>query len=227
MGSGNEGWEARELPDEDGGHGRIEGLGVGLSIKLLSEALRDGQRAADFRTNASPVYGPGQIAHIETNETLRLSLMLHGWTLDNEMNIPRIVSPDGTVVLTSTTGNARTGLPRSPEGKEAQTKKPRGPGARRIIRQNVQRSLEGMEVEDEKPKALIWYLLYHRVPNTDILRSELSHAVSVNDAGDLIRWQERLLLPEIDLGRDYEGPSPDRGDDIVPDVDVPVHRRAS
>ena len=71
-----------------------------------------------------------------------------------------------------------------------------------------------------------WFLLYFR--DGDTVRSELSRAHGVSDAGTLLEWSERLILPEIDL---LDGPSPleHRPDDAGPDsdVEVPVERRVS
>jgi hypothetical protein len=228
--SDESGWEETEVPDSDGVRRRIAELGNGLTVELFHDAVRIGQQAGDFCTSAHPVYGLGMIVHIETNGQLRGQLMIRGWTLDNELNVPRIVSPDETIIITAISGDDRTGLPRDANGEHAQTKTPRGPGGRHLIRRNAQGLFTPMlPVNDPElqgaPVGGMWYLLYYRVPGTDTVRCELSFAAKVSESGTLIDWRERLILPEINL---LEGPPPDRerGNDDGPDVDVPVHRRS-
>ena len=55
------------------------------------------------------------------------------------------------------------------------------------------------------------------------MRSELSYAKAVAESGKLLKWKERLILPDIDL----LGPEPEKMDTTPPDVDVSVTRRAS
>ncbi len=227
--SSSGGWEATEIPDPDGVARRIAELGNGLTIDLLIGAIRVGQQAGDFCTPAHPVYGPGQMVHIETNGTLRYQLMLRGWTIDNEMNVPRIVSPDATLILTAVSGDDLTGLPKT-NGRHAQRKSPCGSGGRRLINRNAQPEWTELlppndpALRDAPPNGSMWYLMYYRVPGTDVVRAELSLAESVGEDGALINWFERLPLPEFNMA----DPSPDgeRGDDEGPDVDVPVERRS-
>lgn len=199
---------------------------LGMTVELLVDAVRRGQTYADFGTASySPTYA-GTIAYHETVAGLRESLGVLGWSLLDDENIARSVSPDGSVVITAVSGNERTGLR---EGEHAQTKRPRGKAGLRIVRRNAQLVLVDLLPPDDKelndePVNLgpMWYLLYYR--DKDKVRSELSLADGVTEKGNLLHWRERLPLPEIDLNE----PSPESGQHPVgnePDVDVPVERR--
>jgi hypothetical protein len=152
---------------------------------------------------------------------------MEGWTFSDDENIPRAVSPEGSVVITALQGDAQTGLRHGPD---AQTRRPRKTGSLRIIRRNAQLLLEAVLPEDDEELLAeklgpvlgpTWFLLYRR--EGDKVRSELSMAKGVTPSGTLLKWSERLILPEIDLS---EGPGPDLGTGDSPQVDVPVTRRA-
>lgn len=223
------GWEAVEVPDPEGVLNRLAELNVPLAFLL--EAVRRGQLAADFVTASHPVFYRGVVQYSETNGALREQFAELAWYFNDDDNIARVVSPDGRVILTAVSGNERTGLRQGPP---AQTRRPRRSAGRRIVRRNLQVELRELLPEDERRRidheivndGLTWFLLFFR--DSDIVRSELSLAHDVSEAGDLLEWSERLPLPDIDLldgsppaahSQDYDGPDSD--------VDVPVERRAS
>ena len=173
------------------------------------------------------MYYPGSRVHGETNGELRTQLAAMGWIMNDDDNIARSISPNGEVVITALSGDMQTGLSRGPE---AQTKRPRGAAGIRIVRRNSQLVLEGLlpegdaELIDPAMLGPTWFLLYYR--DGDIARSELSLAKAVSDAGALLEWSERLLLPSINM---LDGPAGGddhhRGDDPI--LDVPVTRRTA
>jgi hypothetical protein len=217
------------IPDPNGVPVRLAELG--LTVELLVEAIRRGQEAADYCTRSHPVFYPGVVAYCETNGALREECALLGWSLNDEDNIARTVSPDGAVVITAVSGNERTGLR---TGEHAQTKRPRGQAGLRIVRRNSQLELQELLPAAEQLAAdsdavelgSTWFLLYYR--DGSVVRSELSRARSImltSRSSTLLAWAERLPLPEIDLDEPHDDNRFDRGDN--PDVDVPVRLRSA
>lgn len=123
-----DGMEEVEVPDLDGVRGRLGELG--LPLELIHGSLRQGQIAADFCTKAHPSFYPGLVMYGETNGAMRGALALRAWSFSDENNIPRAISPNGSVVITAVSGNANTGL----RGEAAQTRHPRGAAGLRIVR---------------------------------------------------------------------------------------------
>lgn len=214
------------IPEPEGVLRRLTELGVPL--EFLREAVRRGARSGDLVYASHPRFYQGVVVYAETNCGLRDQFATLAWTFNDDDNIPRVVSPDGRVVLTAVSGNERTGLR---HGEHAQTRRPRRSAGLRIVRRNAQLEIEEMLPEDQRGRSdgvvvnvgATWFLLYYR--DGDTVRSELSFAHGVSPTGNLLEWSERLPLPDIDL---LDGPPPAsrRGPDS-PDVDVPVERRAS
>jgi hypothetical protein len=218
--------ETIEMPDPAEVERRMKEMGMPMDVALT--ALRRGQNARDFCTAAHPRTFPGNNAWAETNAGIREAQGAKGWTLDDEDNIPKVISPDKSIVITALSGNERTGL-RDRE-RPASTRHPRREAGMRIVLRNMQ--LELLEesqpphksgANDGKPVAFgpTWFLLYYR--DKDIIRSELSLAVEVSNTGVLKKWSERLILPEINM---LDGnPQKDTGTETLKEVDVPVERR--
>lgn len=216
-------WEDEEVPDENAALHRLKELGVPLVA--IQGAIRAGQLAADFCTASHPRTYPGMAAWGECTAALRQALGLLGWILNDEDNIPRVVSPDGSIVITCISGNDKTGLRDGAAG----TRNPRRSAGLRVIRRNAQTEMIELLPEGERGDELpvagkTWFLLYRR--DKDTVRSELSLARGATDDGKLIEWRERLILPVINL---LDGDGPDRGTRVidVPPIDVPVERLAS
>ncbi len=217
--------EQSECPDPNEVMQRLRELQIPLPV--LHEAIRRGHLAGDFCTKAHARTYQGLRIYHEVNGELRTALLIRGWALKDDENIPRIIRADGSVVLTAVSGNEITGLYRP----GVQTRYPRGEAGIRLVRLNGQFALTEMLPPDDPervgvvtPTFQTWFLLYNRVGDT--LRSELSLAHGISDDGNLLVWAERLILPEFGLydgdGASGAGPAPAP----TPDVDVPVTRRA-
>ena len=220
--------ETVELPDPAEVEKRMAEMGLPLDVAL--GAVRRGQNARDFCTAAHPRTFPGNNAWAETNAGIREAQGAKGWQLDDEDNIPKVISPDKSIVITALSGNERTGL-RDREH-PASTRHPRREAGMRIVLRNNQLELELLREPVAKETSVAkkgksvafgptWFLLYYR--DKDIVRSELSLAIEVSKTGVLKKWSERLILPEINM---LDGGAPkDTGSESLKDVDVPVERR--
>ncbi len=219
------GMEIAELPGPEAVERRV--IELGLTVELLVAAIRRGQNAADFCTPSHPKTYPGSVAWGETTAGVRDDTSVLGWVFGDEDNIPRTTSPDGSVTVIVVSGNHRTGLrsEKAPQGK-----RPRGEAGIRLVRRHAQIELEELlpvavtSGEEETITALgpTWFLMYCRAEN--VVRGELSLAKGVSDSGRLLEWSERLILPEIDLLNTPD--TTNRSSETVPDVNVPVERRA-
>lgn len=212
-------------PDGDAVARRLRELGV--PPELVGHAVRVGHLRSDFTTEAHPRTYPGTVVWGETTGALRGGLSLLGWKMDDTDNISRAISPNGEVTVVAVRGNEFTGMRSRYE--RLNTRRPRGEAGVRIVKQNTQYELALREGGVQERHDLVpnlggtWFLLYNRVG--DVVRCELSFARAVSDSGKLLRWSERLILPDVDLLL----PPSDSGEDDTtpPEVDVPVTRRAS
>jgi len=218
------GLESVYEPDPHAVYRRLEELGVPPDVVM--ESVRIGYGKADFTTAAHPPTYPGTVVWGEITGAFRERMAIRGWGIKNEENVPKSISPDGIVRIVAVRGNDKTGVRSAHE--QLSTRRPRGNAGVRIIKMNTQYELciqDGGRSANLAPgMGGTWFLLYNRVG--DVVRIELSFASAVNRSGNLIRWSERLILPDLDL---LEPPTSDGvvfGSDPSPEVDVPVARRA-
>lgn len=152
---------------------------LGLSLAHLAEARGRAQHDVDECTALDPPGARGHIRHIRTVRYLREVLVPLGWSPDDGGNVGAVVSPDGSVSIVVTSGDAATGR----HGQNPRTKYPKGEVTWRRVRQNVQLSL--FEKDSEEPLVAgpepevrqTWVLLQH--PAGDVVRAD-------DDAGDEI-----------------------------------------
>lgn len=223
---GSEPEEIRE-PSEEAVIWRLRELGI--PTDLPGRALRVGYTKGDFTTTAHPVTYQGTVVWAEITGELRSGLALEKWEFDDTDNIPRAVSPDGGVIVIPVRGNDRTGIRSKHE--LLNTYRPRGTAGVRMIKINTQIELALHDVWGSgRPADLVpnlggtWFLLYNRTG--DVVRSELSFANKVDKSGMLLKWSERLILPDIDMLNPPPGDGGGRDDITPPEIDVPVSRRA-
>jgi hypothetical protein len=212
-------------PHEDDATGALAALG--LTIDQLMEARGRAQHDVDECTSLDPPGARGHIRHIRTVRYLREVLIPQGWTPDDSGNVGAVVSPDGSVSIVITSGDAATGQ----HGQRPRTKYPKGEVTWRRVRQNIQLELfedapiAPLEIDDSSEPAnrQTWVLLQY--PAGQAVRAELSCPKGVDDSGRISEWSARILLPDLPLDT-YEtwvpGPDDDEGDDAV---DIPVSPR--
>lgn len=192
---------------------------LGLSIDLLRECLEHGQYAGDDTTPNHPRVSRGWYVWSETNRELRDALVPDGWTKSEQNNIPRTIAPDGSYCIVAVSGEEGTGT----RGAAPGTKNPRGAAGLATVQENRQLELfPDLYSESDRDRMRTWYLLYLR--QEDTLYAELVLPTKVDGSGSIVDYEQRIILPTIDLspgGIDATG-----GDSDTPEeVDVPVEPR--
>lgn len=198
-------------------HDRLAELG--LSWKLLRRCLEHGQYAGDETTANHPRIAEGFYVWAETNRVLRDSLVKHDWTKNEESNIPRTVAPDGSFCVVAVSGEEGTGI----QGANPGTKNPRGTAGIATVERNRQLELFPEMFSDSRPNLVrTWYLLYFR--RGDTLFAELVLPTRVDQLGGIRKWEERIVLPRLDLSPGDVGGEEDNSGSHE-EVEVPVKRR--
>jgi hypothetical protein len=217
-------FEDMQEPNGDAVFRRLKELG--LPPEAVRESVREGYQRGDFVTDSHPVNYQGMVVWGEITGAFRGRMMVEGWAKNDEDCVPRIVSPDGRVVVVPVRGNSNTGVRNAHE--QLSTRRPRGRAGVRIVRVNTQYALQLEEQGRERDfvPALdgTWFLLYNR--EEDIVRMEVSYAKAISASGALLEWVERLILPDLDL-LDFPTDRQGRDDGTPPEVDFVVTRRAS
>ena len=147
---------------------------------------------------------------------LREGLVPKGWTLDRHGNCDLTVRPDNTLALDVLSGDSSTGHPRQIPSMRNR----RGPVTKNVISMN-QQVLDGFEPVPSSARE-VWVLLYCVDPIARKIRFEVS--LPTRMAGDWrrIAWFQRIIPGPIALE-----PVPEADGPTVPDIDVPVVRRAA
>lgn len=191
---------------------------LGLTVDALQNALQRGHFAALNCTRHHPVTAAGLYMWAEATKELRDLLVPEGWETVDEYNIPKTVSPDGSLAIVVVGGNEATGNPH----REPATKHARGSAGIRDIQSNHQLWLfDSTDVGRRgAPAQAVWYLLHYA--SEEWMRCELSQPILASESGHVEGWRERIILPPIDLTDG--GASNEDGPD-GPEVDIPVTRR--
>lgn len=207
---------------------------MGLTVKILNDAIVAGEAARDMCTANDPQTAGGYDAWARATKSLREQLTADGWKRNDEGGLPVVISPSGDLAVTVATGDENTGwtvdrntgLPVSPRTKYAK-------GATTIAlvtRNRMQPDFWEPDQEQVKvpdPARKTWFLL--RIRDGESVRAELSLPAAVGDDGHVEEWLDRIILPPISLkpgGGILEQPSPESGDDRGIEIDVPVRRRS-
>jgi hypothetical protein len=195
-----------------------------LTEELLIEALRGGQAARDTCTKNDPPSLPGILAWGRTLRALGERLVPKSWVRTDSDNFSCVLSPTGEYALTVSTGNEGTG---DPDANVVTTKYPKGPATQKAVERNrAQLELFPRMMPQRQPvtpdgvRVLTWLLLIRRVGSE--VRAELSLPLTVDDAGYVSDWVERIMLPAFTLDTE-----PTRApEDLTEQIDVAVVRRS-
>lgn len=209
------------------GAGTVRLKELGLTLEDLEFALRGADAEARTWSAAAPPIMPGLARWGKTAELLRLRLLPRGWSQDNPRGLPRAIGPGPgpgrEVAIVATAGDAATGLPKA----NPANRYPKGIETMKAVERNVQLAFDFSDLFGEAGPdddvLATWLLLYNVTPTE--IRAELSLPSDITPTGFVSAWQERILLPVIDLtSPDVTGRGlPERGENR--DVTVAVEQR--
>lgn len=188
--------------------------GLGVPRDILEEAVLAGEHSRNECTWADPPNTPGFIAWAKTLRRLKERLVREGWTGNDYV----VISPDGRLAISVTTGDEATGSPyRTPK-----TKYPKGASTEvAIIRNRRQLKLfdpaSNREIlEGPRLDAVqTWMLVRRRVPDTVFW--ELSLPSNLGEDGRVEEWGARIILDPIALEPD---PMPEQEDSQAIEIDI-------
>lgn len=194
---------------------------LGLTVLPLMRSVRTGYLSRISRTANDAPIAAGFYHWNETLRTLRDELVVLGWTRVDEQMFSTILSPDGRIAISVSSGDEATGDPRG----FPRTKRDKGPRTADAIYTNVEQldffKTAPEPVSEEAAECLTYVLLFHA--DATELRAELSLPVSMDEKDHIDSWRERIILRAQPLDpEDAAMPKPDFG----PDIDIDVQRRA-
>lgn len=189
---------------------------LGLSLEVLEQALHYGHNGAERTTGSHSKIAAGTYRWHETVAALRSALVEQHWVQKDDLNAPRIISPDGKVSIMVATGNQDTGTKRTPKNAT-----PKGIMTQQDVWNNSvteQQAIAEVEAAIAEKQPLTWVLLYFYSQRRNHIRAELS-LPSVQDmkGGYITQWDERIILPKIEFEDDMS--LPDAQPDTTPGID--------
>jgi hypothetical protein len=211
--------------ESDDPAGELLALG-GLKIEHLYDAIRTGEADRRTCTKDDPTAAPGTKDYYGRvrglRETLRAELQ---WMRFNLRGLALVVSPDKTIAIGVTRGDANTGIRGA---RHPRSHRPLGQLKRDLVQANAMPTLfdlpgDPANLDDEEIQRLdTWLLVTNRVwvAGKVTVYCELSRPVELDGAGHVIRYSKRIILPPLE----FEGvveyiPDTDDGPDAY---DVPV-----
>ncbi len=211
---------------------------MGLEEIHLESAVRRGELERASATILDPKTAGGFDAWRWAFRSLAESLVPRGWRKVDTHNQPRLIHPRLPIAVTVTSGSPMTGL--TYEDAVPTTKYRKGQVTQRLVQRNRQVLLPFCDTEEGEEataaaapeECATWLLLVYPVirtapgpgelPQVSRVRYELSLPSAVDMAGDIVEWESRIVLPEIDL----EASVDTQPEDEAGDFDVPVSRRS-
>lgn len=194
----------------------------GITVDMLHRAAAVGDQA---RREVSPLHRSnysGTRMQAETFGDLAEQLVPRGWKKPQRKEdiLERLHAPSGRFALTVNSGTIDVGLI---DGVPS-TRHPRGGAGQEAIDTN-QGMLFDLPVRQTRDDVLTWFMLFYVDERQEgQIHMEVS-LPELRQGGRIVAWRERIIVPPLD-------PPAGRGDRVVepapqvPDVDVPVFRRA-
>jgi hypothetical protein len=208
------------MPWEDGD--RLAALG--MKFEYCERAIRAGEEARRDATPTEPPTAPGIRDWIARVGMLRHTMIVEaGWSLLNHANMALIVNPERTIALGALAGDSGTGWP---DPIHPRSRYPKGAAFADVVAHDLTLfdsaavgqpdALDSATVRSLK----LWLLLTYRVRLGDkvTVYSELSRPKPVSQAGYIVDWHDRVILPRLTFEAivDDDGPQDDGS------IDVPV-----
>lgn len=196
---------------------------LGIAVEALQAALQAGTAARLACTENDPPFIPGTEAWRFVVRTLREELLPKGWRKSDPGNYSLVSNDERKVSIVVASGDDLTrvypGSPRTRSLKGLYTEAA-------IVRNTYQYDLfpETLTERLREVAAVLEYpvwILLIQITDEET-RAELSLPNEIDD-GVIVSWAERIFIPDDEPG---EGGGKKYDDDIGPDFDVPVVRRA-
>ena len=172
---------------------------LGLSREILTNVLKKALDAALSCNDNDPITMAGMMlwgkgVRFFAEETRPL-----GWKRIEVNNQALVLSPDGSNAVTAASGDEDTGVPHG----SPCTRSKKGKTTIAACRDNRQRSFDDwldpapVVASSRIPGRATWLLLMHRDKKSNVLRAELSLPVQMDDDGHIVRWDKRIILPDV------------------------------
>jgi hypothetical protein len=189
---------------------------LGVPREALEQAVREGDLQRRLCTADDFPAAPGFYAWSRTYRILNQEMRrANGWHRGTFLRIPACISPDASIAIAVSSGNAPTGRD---DGTPRTNKK--GPATIDAVEIAAQQRF----VLDSGEGAEFWYLLFHS--SEDGLWAELSCPRDLSEDDEISDWAERILLGQIDPNggppiREREPSGPQSG------INVEVRRKTA
>jgi hypothetical protein len=203
-------------------HHRLMELGV--SIEALQKAIAAGHANRILATPNDPPFIPGTFGWSFTVRTLRDELLPLGWRKADPGNFSLVINDKRKINIVVESGDSavrkRHIMPRtkSTKGLYAEAMTLRNKIANDLFPESLSEDLLRVMAILEHPT---WVLLIYITD--DEYRAELSLPAEM-DGDKIVDWQERIFIPDPEAP--FGSSIRPELDDLGPDIDVPVRRKA-
>lgn len=194
----------------------------GMSVAELHSVASAAYRAFSLATSLHPKGWGGTTAWGEGSAQFRMLATSKGWHCEDPQGQPRVVSKDGKVSITISSGDMNTGNPHA----DPKTRNDKGEQTANGLHFNSrQQNLFsiGQLTEEQvfKPAQgqALWVLLYYIDVDMREVRIELSQPLEMSEAKKIHKWAPRYILPPMSFAAKYDQ---SLDDDDTPDIDFNV-----
>jgi hypothetical protein len=192
---------------------------LGLRRAAMELAVEQGELQRRLCTPLDFSATPGYVAWGRTLRAVREETIPLGWHPGDLLQIPVTYNPDESIAVAVSSGDENTGVLTD---RDPATKTVKGQATIHAVEANkIPFGRNPYDDEEDMIGVELWYLLY--CSDEHGLRAELSSPRTMDTAGRIAGWSERILLGTI--GGDDAQAAPLT--DISPVLDVPVLRKSS
>jgi hypothetical protein len=189
---------------------RLYELG-GLTQEILRKAIIRGHAAwaACSTTNHPRIFPPfANWANVMCGLTDEVVSVPLRWEPEERAGQPLVVSPNGAVAITASSGDDHTGMIGEGLmlGVQPRTRAPKGIVTIEAVKRNLLNKylFTAMEADAQKEieksslrKQNTWILLFCRDLLAGEVRSELSRPIKMDEDMHISKWSERIILPPV------------------------------
>lgn len=172
---------------------------LGLNLEIVTNVLKRALDVALSCNDNDPITMAGTMLWGKGVRFLAEETRPLGWTRINPDNQALVLSPDGSIAITTASGDEDTGVPYGSPCTRSQK------GRTTIAACRDNRQLAFSDWLDPAPMVEIsqnsghatWFLLMYRDKKFNVLRAELSLPVQMDENGHVVRWDRRIILPDV------------------------------